>query len=803
MKRIVFSLLLSLCSTIVAFAQTKSGKVIDTQTNSPVVGAVVEIKGNQTLLTDEEGIFKFNCSSDSVDIRIHIIGYSSFRKRMSCKDMVIHLTNENNTLNQIEITATSDPNKSQLDQPSSIVSLKPTEIKRGTGLFLDDAINGNVPGVMMVRRAASSGQQFNIRGYGNGMGVRGVNSNFDGQGTKVYLNGIAITDAEGITVMDDIDFGSISNVEVSKGPSGSLYGLAIAGVVNLQTQKAAKNTLSIGQDYLVGSYGLTRATTRVAIGGDKTSYMINYGKQHSDGFMQHTASDKEFVNVVAESNVSDNQTFTSYFGYANSYDQRNGELTQGQYDTLDYSGNTAYIKNNAHAAVKTFRGGIGHTYNFNSKFSNTTSVFGSGQAIDASSAGGWTDKIPVNYGMRSTFNSKFNLGKNVTLSGITGIEMQRMNAITVGYNMGADSTNLGGIYNYNTITSMKSNQATTNSTYNYFTQWTALLPKGFSITGGIGISNMSIRLEDRMWGIPNASGSTNNHPGNSKSKVYESSYTNLVSPSIAINKKINEVASAYINYSVGYKAPVSSNILVATTGQVNTTLQPEKGTQLEIGTKGNLLDGKLFYTVALFNAKFENKFTTIAVPNPANTATLYTYLTNGGNLNNNGVEVLVKYNAIKSKKGFISSLTPFANLTLSNYKYENFGYTVTANGNTTATTYDYSGKQVAGVAPLVYNLGFDIETKLGIYGNANYNYRSSMYYTSDNTNETNAFALLNAKIGYRRSIKALDLDLYVGANNMTSAQYYTMVFVNQAPDAFVPGPNEINYFGGINLKYNF
>ena len=63
MKRIVFSLLLSLCSTIVAFAQTKSGKVIDTQTNSPVVGAVVEIKGNQTLLTDEEGIFKFRHSN--------------------------------------------------------------------------------------------------------------------------------------------------------------------------------------------------------------------------------------------------------------------------------------------------------------------------------------------------------------------------------------------------------------------------------------------------------------------------------------------------------------------------------------------------------------------------------------------------------------------------------------------------------------------------------------------------------------------------------------------------------------------
>jgi iron complex outermembrane recepter protein len=802
MKKIVFTLLGLGCFAL-ASAQTKTATVVDSQTKTPIVGASIEIKGEGNKVTDSNGTFSFTCK-DTVDIRINQIGYTSFRKKQACKgNMTFELTSESLNLNLIEITAKSDPHKTQLDIPSSIVALSATEIKRGTGLFLDDAINGNVPGVTMQRRTTSAGQQFNIRGYGNGMGVRGVNSNFDSQGAKVYLNGIAITDAEGITVLDDIDFGSVSNVEIAKGPSGTLYGLAIAGAVNMQTQKAAKNTLSIGQDYMAGSYGLMRATTRVAIGGDRTSYLINYGKQHSDGFMQHTASDKEFVNVIAESNVSEKQTFTSYVGYANSYDERNGELTQAQYDNLDYSGNTAYIKNNAHSAVRTLRAGVGHTYKFNSHISNTTSAFGSGQAMDASSAGGWTDKNPINYGLRSTFNTQFQLGKNINLTGITGMEMQRMNAITIGYNMGADSTNLGGIYNYNVITTIKSNQATTNSTYNYFTQWTAALPKGFALTAGVGVSNMSIHLEDRLWGVPSSTGSTNNHPGNTKSKTYDASYTNLVSPSVALNKKINDVASAYVSYSVGYKAPVASNVLISTTGQVNTGLKPEKGSQLEIGTKGSLLDGKLFYTVAAFSARFENKFTTIAVPNPSNTATLYTYLTNGGSMINKGVEVLVKYTAIKSNTGFIKHLSPFINATFCNYRYDNFGYTVTGNNNTTQTTYDYSGHLVAGVAPLTYNLGFDLETKMGFYANANYNYRGRMYYTSDLQNTTNAFALLNAKLGYRKSFKALDVDIYAGANNMLSAQYYTMVFVNQAPDAFVPGPNEINYFGGVNLRYNF
>ncbi|MEZ4793989.1 MAG: TonB-dependent receptor plug domain-containing protein [Flavobacteriaceae bacterium] len=102
-------------------------------------------------------------------------------------------------------------------------------------------------GVLMTRRAVSSGQQFNIRGYGNGVGFRGATNNFDGQGYKVYFNNIPITDAEGVTLLDDIDFGSVGSVDVIKGPAGSLYGLAIAGVVNLKTIHPEAGETSISQ----------------------------------------------------------------------------------------------------------------------------------------------------------------------------------------------------------------------------------------------------------------------------------------------------------------------------------------------------------------------------------------------------------------------------------------------------------------------------------------------------------------------------------------------------------------------------
>ena len=390
MKTIIISLSMMLLS-IMGHTQTKMlrGRVTDAISKTPLSGANILVNGEVKSTTNSDGIFTIECK-DTIVLLVSFLSYETQEIRIkNCLDELnILLIPSSYKLNEIEITATSNPNKAFLQTPVSIVKLNETELKRGLGLFLDDAINTNVPGVFMERRTISAGQQFNIRGYGNGLrGTNGINSNFDGQGSKVYLNGIPITDAEGITIMDDIDFASLGNVEVSKGPSGTLYGLAISGVVNFQTKKAEKNKISIAQDFMAGSYGLIRSTTHLSIGQENSSFLINYGAQKFDGYMDHTASSKDFVNVLGDFNINEKQLLSTFFGYSNSYDERNGELTIAQYDTLDYTGNSAYIKNDAHSAVTTFRAGISHKYKFSEHISNTTSFFGSSQNIDNSSAG--------------------------------------------------------------------------------------------------------------------------------------------------------------------------------------------------------------------------------------------------------------------------------------------------------------------------------------------------------------------------------------------------------------------------------
>ncbi|MBS1557176.1 MAG: TonB-dependent receptor [Bacteroidetes bacterium] len=788
----IFYLIFFLFITSTISAQTLTGKVTDGN-GLPVADATIKVADQAVGLTDAGGLFSIDCKPGAT-ISISHIGFELQSQAISdCSaPMQFILTPSTVILEGVEITATSTQNKLVLNQPASISKLGETEIKRSTGLFLDDAVNANVPGVFMQRRTVSAGQQFNIRGYGaGGPGVRGTNSNFDGMGIKAYLNGIPLTDAEGITVLDDIDFGSVNNVEIVKGPAGTLYGLAVSGVVNLQTVKAEPNKTSLSQNTMFGSYGLRRSTTTIQTGGPHSSLLINYGSQNYDGFMQHTKSTKDFVNMMGQFKLNEKQSLTTYLGYSNSYDQRNGELSKAQYDTLNYSGNPAYIKNDAHSNIISFRAGIGHTYKFNEKISNFTTLFGSAMSNNASSAGGWTDKAPVNYGLRSTFDFRFKAGEQISLSGIAGIEAQRQYAQSIAYGMVPNNANPTG---YNIIGTMRSNQTTINSTYSVFTQWTLTLPHQYNLTAGIGSSSMNIVLYDKMYVA------ANNIPGNTVPTTYNMNYQNLVSPSVSLSKLIGKNLTVYAAYSQGYKAPVSSNIYTPLAGKVNTGLKPELGQQVEFGSKGSLLKGKLDYTLAYFNAVFSNKMTSVAVLNSAGTATAYTYVINSGELDNNGVEAMVWYQAYQADKGLLRSVRPFINYTYSDFKYKNYTY----QNNALAAPTDYTGKAVAGVPKNVYNAGVDVLSNQGIYFNIVYMHRDAMPITSDGLLMTSAYDLINSKIGFRKTLGThLAVDAYFGINNLAGKQYYQMVFINQQPDTYLPGPRWVNYFGGLNLKYTF
>ncbi len=807
MKSILLNVMLLFITITNAFAQQNiKGQLLDVFTKKPLVGASITIADKKNT-TDNNGYFNFQCTGKEV-IKVSFVGYETkIENNKNCNaSFVIYLTPSVLTLDEVEVSNSSNSNKTLLYQPAAITNLNQTDIKRGTGLFFDDAIQTNVPGVQMARRSVGGGQQFNIRGYGNGVrGKNGASSNFDGQGSKVYLNGIPVTDAEGITTMDDIDFGSIGSAEIVKGPAGSLYGLAIAGAINLKTIQPEKGKTSIGQELITGNYGLKRNTTTFQTANNNSSLLVNYGHQEVEGFTIHNASKKDYANLVNVYNPSEKQTVSTYFGYSNSYDQRAGELTITQYDNNDYTGNIDYIKRDGHSNVITFRAGITNSYKLNQHLTSNTTFYGTSFTSNASSAAGWTEKATGNYGIRATLDSKFELNDKIKLSGITGIESQRQDAHVVGYNMKQNPTDTASVWKYdvnpywvlNATTSDLNSVSTTSS---LFSEWTLSLPKDISVTAGIGSSNMKITLNDRF-----------NPALITRPARFEKEYTGMVSPHFAINKIINKHISLYASYSKAYKAPVSSYFYITTpavttpatpaTGRVNETLVPEVGTQKEFGTKGQIFENKLIYEFAYFHTVFDHKMTAISVVSPASkSTTLYSYVVNGGEQRHFGVEGMIKYNLINKNVGFLKLVSPFANFTKSDFSYAN-NFTIQ---KSVTSIENYTGKQVAGVPKWIVNAGLDMQFKGGFYANLTYNYKDKTPISGLNDFYTTSYSLLNGKIGFSSLIdKHFSVDAYLGATNMTNTKYYIMVFANQLPDAYLPAPKNAMVFGGVNLKYTF
>ena len=783
-----FLLFILLTTTVVGWSQNPkiSGRVTDAESQKPLVGAKISEKGITVGFTNEAGVFSIPCDS-KMELVISFMGYQTASVNISnCSEEVrVSLIPANNELQEVQISTKGTSEKNILEEPVSEVKLNSAELNRGTGLFLDDAINANVPGVSMNRRAVSSGQQFNIRGYGNGVGFKGATNNFDGQGYKVYLNNIPITDAEGVTLMDDLDFGSIGGVDVIKGPAGTKYGLAIAGVVQLESIRPEPGQTEIEQGVLLGSHGLSRLTTQFSTAAENTSLLLNYAHQTSDGYMAHTASTKDYVNAIFDARLSAKQMISVFFGFANSYDERGGELTIEQYAAKDYSGSARYIKNNAHSETISFRAGANHSYIFNDWLANNTSVFGSGISNNSSSGGGWTDKAPINYGLRSTFNFNFELADDFGLTGTSGVELQEQRAQIQGFRMVENPEDPNG---YNIIGAPKSDQFAGSASALVFTEWTLQMPHNFSLTAGIGYSEMHIDLEDRLY-----------DPESDTERNVSADYDQMYSPHFAINKIFGDNLSVYASYSKAYNAPVSGNIVLPTSGELNTGLRPEVGTQFEVGSKGFLAGNRLQYQVAVFNAMFKDKFTSVAVPLDEN-ITAYTYITNGGKLDNKGVELLLKYSFLFGENSFFSVIKPFANVTYSDFTYDDFVYeSLDSQGQPVVA--NYSGNEVAGVSPWVANAGIDLYSDIGFYGNINYSFKDAMPFTSDGAHVTDAYHLLNGKLGYKNNFGKFEVDVFGGVQNITGTQYYYMVFLNQLPDAYLPAPLDASFFGGINLTY--
>jgi iron complex outermembrane recepter protein len=797
----------------VTFSQTNlKGSIVDKQTKQPVEGASVIVQGKRVTTSDSTGSFTLSTKSSISSFMVVRLGYTKQTVEIPANAVTIAVELETQSSSK-EVLVQGASNPAAQARPDAAISvLTPYDLTRSTGLSLQDAVN-LIPGVNMEARTPFGGQRFTIRGVGGNTGTS-ISSDFSPTGYKVYLDGVPITDATGLTLMDDVDNANIGGVSIIKGPASTLYGNGIGGVVQLYTLQPTPGQQDISEDYLAGSHGLMRWDNRIEDGTDNNALLMNYGKQHDDGPRAHSASDKSYVSFTDQYSASEKQTISVFGNYSDSYEQYGGEEPDSMFMNRLNWDDPNYVQANAHEAIESFRGGATDNYQFSNNFGNTSSLFFDGYTLNSANGAhrgnpspidspatkpsqGTSDNNVFTFGARSVFNYQYS-NSSITLNGVGGVEFDKTDEFTKGY--GYTGGVLGAISSDLQINAIQTSP---------FTQWVLTLPDQWSVTGGVSINYSQYNIQD-MLNPPDTSSTISKNKNSSVYKVF----TPVPMPHIDIAKQFGDNTTVYADFSEGYTPPTTSTVVIPALDEVNSGLQPEKGIQYEIGVKGTALDNRLSYQADVFDLILSNAFeteadsgTTITVNSPAEQ-------------DNKGLEASIGYALMDDPSQTISFVRPWANIAYSSFTYKNLK--ATNNATDTAATDNYNGNAVEGVPQKVINAGLDINTKFGLYFNATWNYNDAMPMNYQNTIYAPAYYLINMKIGYKTIIAdVISVNIYVGANNLTNELYYSEAILNPMPyvdlqghgvpgattpqtqDAlFIPG-YATTWYGGVTIKWLF
>jgi iron complex outermembrane receptor protein len=785
-KRIITASAALIISLQVASAQfTLKGMVKDNETNQPIPGATVSVPNSTTATsTDAQGMFTLQSPTNFDSVKIASVGYATQTIAAGDKSQSINvmLKVSSNALNEVQVLG--------IKKAQTVNVLTADDLNRGSGLNLQDALN-DVPGVDMMTRTPWGGERITIRGY---MPNVGMSQDFNGLGYKLYIDNVPVTDATGATIMDDIDFSMLGKVEVYKGPT-PLYGSYIAGAVNLFTP--VPNQTSVQEQVIGGSYGLFRTNTTINIAGDNSGIFINYGHQTYNGdYRANNNSLKNFVTFAGDFKAGNNNVISTYFSYNNSVEHLGGEIDSAAFYGHGNLSNAYYDDNNSQVDIESFRTGVTDKYTINKHFGEQTTLFATASELQQPFAHGFDLDNTNTFGGRSAFTFE-NKGDKLTINGILGASFEKTNQIAEGDFV------LPFIAEppfYTTTPAIPSDANNYAMNYAIFTNWDFKLPSNITLTVGGSLNFNEFGTQNLL----DASGVYLNNP--TKTQVFSPVFT----PNVSLIKVFNDNVSAYVSFSQGYAPPLLSE-LTNTAGKVDSTLKPESANQFEIGTKGSLCDHKLSYQLALYDLDITNRL----VQETVNSITSYT---NAGEQRNMGAELFLSYAAISNKDAAVTLLRPWISYTYSDDKYITF---VTYNadkktgGDTVGAT--YSGNKAVGVAPNVFNLGIDVATKMGFYLNVKFQYVDKVPITYNNSNSAEAYQLLGGRLGYKKQFGThLNIDAFVGADNLLNSTYYTFLFYGPninglaqtsdhgSGDGYIlPAPYKATFYGGLTFKYTF
>lgn len=292
MKKIISKctmLVLLVCASNVLSAQNTLNGLVREEKGMPVEGATVLIKGtSKYALTDAEGKFSIAVTDrPPFIIRISYVGFKAQDFQVNELGRSLELTLvEDNELEEVVVTARRrSETAQQVPIPISVVS---SDLVEDAGAFNVNRIKELVPTVQLYSSNPRN-TTLNIRGLGSTFGL--TNDGID-PGVGFYVDGVYYARPAATT----LDFIDLEQIEVLRGPQGTLFGKnTTAGAFNVKT-KEASFTPGATFEVSYGNYGFIQAKSSVTGPfSKKLAGRLSFSGTQRDGLI-YNISNQKYIN---------------------------------------------------------------------------------------------------------------------------------------------------------------------------------------------------------------------------------------------------------------------------------------------------------------------------------------------------------------------------------------------------------------------------------------------------------------------------------------------------------------------------
>ena len=645
-----------------------------------------------------------------------------------------------------------EQNNDELNVAGGISTIDGRDLSYGNQGSISQSLN-RIPGVKMEERGVGGSRRLNIRGSA-------LRAPFGVRNIRAYLGGFALTGPDGSTPLEVIDPTMMERIEVIKGPASSIYGAGTGGAIIFQPQSIAPGVGKVELGGVLGSYGLGRANAKAMFGFKKGDLILAYSNQNYAGY-------REQFHLLSNWETNDNGSISIMaLHYKGSWDLAGAiDSTAMAEDPRQADPDSKDL--NAHVYRERTRFGLGVQQKFGKvvnvkvngygNFTKKENPYGTSAFFQ-----GWKRESAYGFGGRALLDWNLLTAGDNKLSLLTGAEYQNE------FNSLDEYENRSGA-----VGELKFDNETTSE------QTLAFADLRYANTDWVVTAGASMtRLNYFNRNFLNEESADLD-----RNVIFEPAF----SPRVSILKRFKNYASLHGSVSWGFSAPTLWEV-VSANGGLNDSLRPEVGINYELGVKGQPFR-RFSYDVTAYVMQMRNTI----VPRTEDNG--IEYFENSGYTNQNGIEALLSYSFIDSRKHPAWTRAQIQGAyALQVYKFGSY----ISNGDT------LSGNLLPGVPK--HNIAADIQLAwaIGIYFDARYRFVDEVPLNNANTDIAPSYSLLDLELGYEKLFfNRLVTRLYFGVNNVLDAEYSSYYRLNGFRGNYFNPSAGINYYGGVKFSYTF